>query len=1343
MRSPSSAVQSIIDAEYKDAQWLITVTTLAAATTRWSSAAISYDGENWDAKVIKDSFAGIELSRSRNEFGIQAPNQFNFEITDSGNVLTASDYEGATVQVDLIVSDGSTDSNGLIYDIALSWKMRCRRCYSTYQRLTFVCEDFLQEYLKGDYPDTSLVSALSESAKGDPDDNLCVPIPFGDAYIPLRSAYITGDARYYVLGTSSGVTYSISEITCPRDLGFTAIWTAADGYAFTQATKTLGGASMRVFSPIIADADLDGDADAAGFWQPGEYILDPRVRFTRSDTATMTGPEDIFDFVLQGIGIPSADIDNGSNGSFSSAGVTYAGWGLEWNGGLYYREQKQAILARMCTMCHSVLDITDKIELRPLSATSVMTIDKSCVRRDQFSVEPILEIGSDSAYIAIPVSDSSGTRPQDELKKILVSALDAGTTSNTASETLEMPWVQDTQHAQALGTLYFQRKFRGAQRIRFLGHSKCMVLQPDDVITIDHVDYGGTYDVLVDKIKINRDLSVEIEAIRFIEALLDWDDLAPSATSWADDTTTGMYQTVISGPDGTVTSGGLNNIIRGRIRLVSGDYEIHFDPTDPAIKFYDLSTGTILRAAIGKVESGIYGIAFYDILGQETIVIDATRKVIKEMEYEIYNAGIIRTNTDIQNNGGWAVGPTQQIAYNSSGDKRFQVVFSGTDQGDFYFGGYDDGLCGLKGDMSAGQAWFRGDLAIESLPGFPRANNCYLDVPFTEMAGTVAHDEGRVRKTGTLYNSPAWTSGGPLGYYLTFAGASSQYVDFGINANWDYVAPGYDMSWSFWIRVTGVPAANDIFFGKGAYQVGGWRFFLTTAGKVSLEINKSGGDTYATTTNAIPYNQWNHVVFIYDFASGDAGTVDIYINGVFDKTVSSVVTMASGAAYSLLMGATNGPTSYFDGGLTGIKFFHYLALTADNVKALYKYPQGIRGGQVTARSLYVGTPSGSAPGTKIDDTGIWAYGASGAQLFGFCTIASGTVTWNSQTLSAGHFVLGDYNGASGVLYNGNFSIKVSASDTIAISGGALNISAGSHNWSGGAIDITGTSININGGSLAITSGLLSISSTGSFSMTGGTFEIAGGTVSISAVSGLTIAAASKMTVNSTGGIYFSTVGRLYVSSTTMYLSTQSATQDISIFSHDYLGLTATGTMAISGAQLRVNCNIYPNVNNTYYLGGDGGGTNYYWAGLYAWTVYYGATDAYPWDDEDDIALVRAIQPIKNQDGTLWRNKAGKLVYDQRTFPRGLTNIDNLYEIISEKYHIEGMGITAQDISAVLDGKKSINLPDGLVIDREEISKHIFTNANRMSGFQLSIHRKLIEKIDLLENEIQVLKDRIQ
>lgn len=530
MLSFNATQLSIVQSSYKKVSWLFTVVDSAGPTTYyWSTITRSYGGHDFTFKIAPDSFNGITLNRAKSEFGIQAPNDLAFTISNSENTLTASNFIDGSVTLDLVVSDDINEST------IATWKFSIKRCEAEYQTLRFTCEDFIRKYLEGDYP-SQIVKDISPS--DDPDrDDLCVPVPVGTCYIPLRSIYIT-DKRYYLLGpTSGGKTYTISKVHAPRKRG-NSEWDSGS-YSFTQSTKTIDTVDWRVFQAIIADSNGDGSADANGLWLDGEYFLDMLTKFSRSDSSGKTGPADAIEFILEDMGIASADIDTGAGSSFESAGTTFTSWGLTFNGGYFYGKPKEQILAQLLIMCHSTLQITDKIELHVLSKTSQKTITKADVLRagdkgpGTFRYSLITEKQSDSGYISFQVVN----KPQDEFIKKLVPA--KATTDKISNEILEIPFVQDTQDAQRIGSLYYQRLLLSKANISFTNKGgSLLALQPSDMITINHADYGGNYPVLIDSITIRRDLIIDFNCIQFSDSLDDWTDLSPSViTPETDDST--------------------------------------------------------------------------------------------------------------------------------------------------------------------------------------------------------------------------------------------------------------------------------------------------------------------------------------------------------------------------------------------------------------------------------------------------------------------------------------------------------------------------------------------------------------------------------------------------------------------------------------------------------------------------------------------------------------------------------------------------------------------------------------------------------------------------------------
>jgi len=557
MLSLDATQLAIIASDHKKVSWLFVVTDSAGPTVfRWSTVTRSYDGDDYTFKIIPSSFKGITLNRGKSEISIQAPNDLSFDVLNKDNVLTASNFVDGSVTVYLVVSDGTDE------ETICTWKFNIKQCDAAYQKLHFVCEDFVQKYLEGDYPNTKLIKDILLSTDTDLDDNICVPVPLGECYVPLRSLYIE-DGRYYLLGPS-GETYDIQKVRSPRSLGKSEWDLIASGeipasgeYNAHQSMKTIGTDGWNVFQPIIADADGDGAADACGLWKEGDHFLDMPTQFSRSDTADKTNPANAIEFVLKDLGIPSGELDIGVGSSFETASGEYSGWGLEFNGAFFYKQPRQKVLSQLLSMCHSTLRVTDKIELHVLSKTSQKNITKADVIRTQevgegtFKRTTTMQDQPDSGHIAFQEVDES----QDEFLKALVPAKD--TTNNISSEILEIPFVQDSQDAQRIGTLRYQRKFLKDGDDSFTGKGTLLAVQPDDVITPSgEADYGGTHDILVDQMTITRDLSTVFQCVRFKEDLDDWDDLTPDAITIVSGETGDYWAPVVSGPAGAGASSG-------------------------------------------------------------------------------------------------------------------------------------------------------------------------------------------------------------------------------------------------------------------------------------------------------------------------------------------------------------------------------------------------------------------------------------------------------------------------------------------------------------------------------------------------------------------------------------------------------------------------------------------------------------------------------------------------------------------------------------------------------------------------------------------------------------------
>lgn len=562
---------AIVASDYKACSWLFKVE-IEGTTYYWSTKDKSYDGNDYVFKILPGSFGGITLNRAKSEVGIQASNGFTFSVSNKDNTLDRASFTNQTVTLYLLVADRNNES------VIRTWKFVIKKCESFYQKLYFTCEDFIQKYLEGFYPNTKLIKDIVHS--DDPNINeACVPVVIGTAFIPLKSIYIS-DQRYYLLGSDTP-DYTISKVHAPFNKGDTT-WLATN-YVFKQVTKTIDAVDWKVFQPIIYSlgtgshtgandqavltnstaswttnafvgatvvnitdnysyGTITGNTDTTitatlaggtgnewdtgdsymiggcGLWNEGLSFVDMPTKFSRSDTVSKTNPADAIEYILEDMGVPSAQIDTGGGSSFETAATAFDAYApvLTFNGAFYFKEQRRKIIAELMNSCHATLIPTDKIELHILSKTVRKTITKADVLRPEtggegsFKYTIFTENESDSGYVEHQDIDT----PQDQLVKVLVST--GSTTDYISDEVLTTRLLNNSINSQRAGILYYQRKFLNLARVTFSGKGTLLALQPDDVIGVNEDDYGGTYtSVLIDSMKINSDLSIDFTCTRY------------------------------------------------------------------------------------------------------------------------------------------------------------------------------------------------------------------------------------------------------------------------------------------------------------------------------------------------------------------------------------------------------------------------------------------------------------------------------------------------------------------------------------------------------------------------------------------------------------------------------------------------------------------------------------------------------------------------------------------------------------------------------------------------------------------------------------------------------------
>jgi len=889
MLSFNSTQEDILASDYKLLYWLFEID----STYYWSTKTVPssvYNSQAYSFRILPDTFKGIVLSApGRESQSVQTLAETYFEISNPGNTYSTSTFDGSSVHIKLIISDG-TDT-----ELIAQWGMSVTSCVDLDQRLGFNCEDFLQLYLEGDYPNTRRVSSISP-APGDPDDDLCVPVIFGTAYIPIRSQWI-GDSdgeRYYIMGTTAD-SFSVSEIRSPREFGRSIF--ESGSFTFTASNETVGNITYRTLRPQIAETDSIG-VYRTGVWVSGDKMVDPFFKITRSGSST--DPATIISQVLQSMGVSATDIDTA--GSFAAATSVYSGWGLTFNGAFYEKRPRREVLAKLLIMCNSTLRVTDKIELHPLSlnnADSVATHTGSEIIKESFSYNNIVQEISDSASVAFQID----SEPVDELVSVTVPVKDIGDSSgadpdNINNDTLDIRWVQDSQDVQQIGILHFQRKYLGIANPSYQTKLSELGVEPDDIITVTGTRYGGPHYILAQKISINKDGSIDFDGTVYSEELDNWNDNTPDAVDIAPEYIIfdEAWAPVISGPGSTPDFGLPPAQLPGNI--IVGDYS-----TTNYITINPISTQIVLtddgenRVIIGYLSAGNYGIAILDPNNNTIVQIDTNNAIF---------AGWQLSQTQLYSTDGGSTGivldaSSKYIAINdiTFGNMGFQVQYnSGNprlyvgDGGTNYFR-YQSGTITASGLTIDSNTWDSeaeendsSDFGIgESTPTpiMPSSNNLVLYYRFNESSGLNANDSAG-NNDGTLTNMPsnAWTTG-KTGNSLSFGGyLSTDAVHTGA-AFLNMFRSGF--SFSCWIRSNDAHGtAQQYIWGNSGFESG---FRVELMGTGQIRAIYRAGDGPGSSGTFMTYNSFSdgnmssfsHIAVVVR----EGSSVEVYINGIIQN----------------------------------------------------------------------------------------------------------------------------------------------------------------------------------------------------------------------------------------------------------------------------------------------------------------------------------------------------------------------------------------------------------------------------------------------------------------------------
>jgi len=223
-------------------------------------------------------FSRVTLLRTNSESGIFAPGELTFSIENQDHYLEPDQFEGGTVHVAESLKD-SSDEN-----VVRRFLFRIKTAEPGYQKIHFTCEDFLQKYLRGSYPNTRLVKDLFQSSDINQDDSVCVPEPYGTAYVPLRSVYKSGLLTETATDISATASATGSRCKFTRAAGWDESYevgrvitisgfsTGADNGTFILLAKTGNDLEIAIDAGLVTDAGGESVTIAQG---SRPYLLGP------------------------------------------------------------------------------------------------------------------------------------------------------------------------------------------------------------------------------------------------------------------------------------------------------------------------------------------------------------------------------------------------------------------------------------------------------------------------------------------------------------------------------------------------------------------------------------------------------------------------------------------------------------------------------------------------------------------------------------------------------------------------------------------------------------------------------------------------------------------------------------------------------------------------------------------------------------------------------------------------------------------------------------------------------------------------------------------------------------
>lgn len=211
---------------------------------------------------------------------------------------------------------------------------------------------------------------------------------------------------------------------------------------------------------------------------------------------------------------------------------------------------------------------------------------------------------------------------------------------------------------------------------------------------------------------------------------------------------------------------------------------------------------------------------------------------------------------------------------------------------------------------------------------------------FDDGSGSTAADSSGNGNTGTLVNTPTWTTG-QIGGGIGLVNASAQYVNLSNPATYDLTSTG-QMTISAWVK-SGSSIINSTLgiVKRGATNsVGAPDQYALTSSNTRWRFMAGNGTTYAEMfgpSGGLVADTWYHLTGVID-----AVNISLYINGVSAATPVARPAGSPPVAVSTFIGTMMAGSNTWDGTIDEVRIYNR-ALSADEISRLYRLttPTGV------------------------------------------------------------------------------------------------------------------------------------------------------------------------------------------------------------------------------------------------------------------------------------------------------------------------------------------------------------------------------------------------------------------